>query len=164
MGIETMILIGAGLGALKGIAGVSAAEKQAKMVTRQAEMKSKNKALKTMVRAGRQKVSFLGSGLTLEGTPMSVLTSTYDTGRADAQQIVSNANVRSRNMMSQARTQMVMDIASGASAGFTAGGGMPAMQSQYPGLFGGGTSAGGGFVAGGQSTMGSAGPMTLWGD
>ena len=90
---------------------MSNAKSEAKAVTKQATLDAKNKAIQTTAKAASQKTSFLTSGFTLEGTPMSVLESTYSTGKEDINQIISNANTQSKNIMSSARSKAMQQIA-----------------------------------------------------
>lgn len=99
------------------------AKSQAKAVTATAETNAQNKAIQTAAKAAYQRTSFLSSGFTLEGTPTSVLNSTYYTGRQDINQIISNANIQSKNIMSQARSSAIESLMStaamsGISSGF----------------------------------------------
>ena len=119
MGIETAILIGSTL--LTAHQTVSQAEDEAQAVVDQAELQSSNKALDIQRKAASQQVSFLNSGLTLEGTPISAITSTFDTGLEDLELIQSNANTQSKNIISSARGQVISSFAQ-TGAGFASGG------------------------------------------
>lgn len=126
MGIETALIIGATLLQAKG--QMDAAKDQAKATVREANLVSENKAKETVLKAARLQSSFLSSGLTLEGTPMSVIDDTFNVGIADLNQIKDNANIQSKNLISQGRTQALSTIAGGfsgmdfGSLGFGSGG------------------------------------------
>lgn len=126
-----MFLIGAsiGLGAIKAANEMTAAKKTAKMTVAQGKLAAENKAKTVLATAARQKVSFLSSGLALEGTPMAVLSSTYETGKADINQIIQNANTSAKNTMSQARSSALGTILGGAMTGISAAGGMNSLTS-----------------------------------
>jgi len=84
-----------------------AAKKEASAITEEARLQAENKARDTVREAGKLQSSFLSSGLTMEGTPMEVLKRTYQYGREDINQIAKNANARSKNIMTKARTEML---------------------------------------------------------
>lgn len=89
---------------------MSTANAQAESVVSQGNIAASEKAKETRMRAARAKASFLSSGLTLEGTPSAAIGGIFDTGLKDVQNIRSNANAQSKNIMSQARTQVIGDI------------------------------------------------------
>lgn len=141
MGIETILF--AAFTGISAISKMSAANKQAKQVKRNAEAEaaskkvegelvSKEKAKQIRNAAARQTSSFLSAGITLDGTPMDVLNETFSTGIDDITNIgnnynnsinstISNANAQSKNIMSSARSQVISDIA-GSFAGGSFGG------------------------------------------
>ena len=102
---------------------MSAAKDAAKDAVRQGDLDASNKSKEVQLRAARQQVSFLNSGLTLDGTPMAAIQSTFKTGLDDINLIQSNAQRRSNNIYSQGRTQAIGTIASGFSGISTSGGG-----------------------------------------
>lgn len=105
MGWETFVQ--AGVTAYQAVSKTSAARKEAKAVTEEGRLLAENKARDTVREAGRLQSSFLSSGLTMEGTPMEVLKRSYQYGLEDINQIAKNANARSKNIMTKARTQML---------------------------------------------------------
>ncbi len=110
-----------GIAAAQAYQGMENAEDQATAVVRKARIDAENQKKTTLGRAGKQKASFLSSGLTLEGTPMAVLSETYQTGIEDTQNIIDAGNTNSKNIMSAARTKAMSDIAmSAAMAGIGA--------------------------------------------
>lgn len=131
VGAETLLLVGSGL--LTGasvIGGMRTAKKQAEAVVRQGEEQARQRARKTKILAGEQRASFLGSGLTLEGTPMSFIDETFATGLKDTRQILDNARLKSKNIMKQARNDAMGQLAGFALTAATSGGfGAPATAS-----------------------------------
>ena len=120
MGIETIAIIGLSLFQAK--ASMDAAEDQAQAGIDQANIQSENKAKEVRIKAARQRSSFLNSGLTLEGTPLSAINSTFNSGIADINQITSNANKSSKNLISNARTEAITSLATTAiGTGFGSG-------------------------------------------
>lgn len=108
----------------------SNAKAQADSIIAEGNIQTKNKAREVMARAGAQRVSFLNSGLTLEGTPTNVIDQTFKTGLEDINQIGANYNNKAKTVVSAARTSAISGLASSL-------GGL--------GVPGGGGSGGGGF-------------------
>jgi len=122
MGIETAILVG--LSAASAISTIKQGEAEAEAVVDQANIDARNKSKETRAKASRAKVSFLNSGLTLEGTPLNAITGIFDSGIQDINLITGNANKRAKNIMTSARTEAIMGLAqTGISAGMGAMGG-----------------------------------------
>ena len=111
MGIETALIIGATL--MQAGGQMSAAQDAADAEVDKANLDAANKSKQTRYRAASQQVSFLNSGLTLEGTPMSAIQSTFRVGLEDINLIQSNATKRAKNTLSQGRTEAIGTIASG---------------------------------------------------
>jgi hypothetical protein len=109
---------------------ISAAKKQAKAITQQGALKAERKKVETFSRAGQQKASFLASGITLEGTPLAVLESTFETGKQDVQAIRKSANVQSRNIMNKAYSDALTNILTTAATSGFGGGGAENMMGQ----------------------------------
>lgn len=118
MGIETIALVALQVAAAD--AAIGEAEDQAKNVIKNADLKTAEEAKGTKAKAAAAKVSFLNSGLTLEGSPIKSLESIFDTGISDIEQIRSNAKTTAKNILSKARTDAILSLAS---AGVTAAGG-----------------------------------------
>jgi hypothetical protein len=111
-----------GLTAIQNIQTINQAKKQAGALVREGEIAASNKARDVMRQAARQRSSFLTSGLTLEGTPEQVIGQTYDTGLQDVNLMRSNTNTQSKNIIGQARSQMLSNIM-GTVSGFAMGSG-----------------------------------------
>lgn len=126
MGIEVAIA----MAVMSAVNTMHTAGKEAKAVTKQAQLDAKNKAISTKAKAAMQKTSFLSSGFTLEGTPMNVLDSTFTTGQQDISQIISNANTKSKNIISSARSKALNDLA-GTAMGAYAGGNIAPQAASY---------------------------------
>lgn len=120
MGLETIAILGLAL--FQADAAIGASEDQADAVISQANLDAENKAKETRLLAARQQVSFLNSGLTLDGTPMSAIQNTFKTGLEDVNQITSNANKQAKNIISAGRSEAIGKLAS-AGAGVAFGGG-----------------------------------------
>jgi hypothetical protein len=111
MGVETALIIGSTL--LKAGSQMSAAQDAADAEVGRANLEAENKAKQTRYRAASQQLSFLNSGLTLEGTPMSAIQSTFRVGLEDIDLIRSNATKKAKNFLSEGRSQAIGSIASG---------------------------------------------------
>lgn len=119
MGLETIAILGLSL--LQAHGAISQSEDEAQAVIDRANIDAENKSKETRLRAARQQVSFLNSGLTLEGTPMSAIQSTFSTGIKDIDQITTNANKHAKNIISSGRMQALSHLASGISGSFGGG-------------------------------------------
>lgn len=120
MGLETIAILGLSL--LQAHSAIEQSEDEAQAVVDQANLEAENKSKQTRLLAARQQVSFLNSGLTLEGTPLSAINNTFDVGLADVNQITENANKQAKNIISSGRTEAISSLASGVS-GMSFGGG-----------------------------------------
>lgn len=92
---------------------VSTAKKAAKATIAEGDIVASNKAKEVARKAAGQRVSFLNSGITLEGTPMNVIESTFNTGLEDINQIRSNYDTKAKNQISAGRTAAINSLASG---------------------------------------------------
>ena len=119
MGLETIAILGLSL--FKANAAIKQSEREAQAVAEQGTLQAKEKGKETRLRAARVQSSFLTSGLTLEGTPMAAIQSTFSTGLEDINQITENANKRSKNIISSGRTAALTELASGIAGGFGGG-------------------------------------------
>lgn len=120
MGVESLLLAaGLGLSAWSASNTLSNAEKTAKAEVEAGKLAAENKAKTVLAKAASQKVSFLSSGFALEGTPLSVINATYDTGLEDVNQIIKNANTSSSNTMSSARSQALGQLLQGSIQSFS---------------------------------------------
>lgn len=110
MGIETIAILGlAGLSAMNSI---NSSEKEAKATIAEGNIATANKGKETRAKAARLSSSFLNSGLTLEGTPMSTIEDTYNTGLQDIGQISSNYNNKASSIISKGRSAALSGMAS----------------------------------------------------
>jgi hypothetical protein len=116
--LSTFLIVGAS--ALSAAQQMSAARKEAKATIKQAEFDADQKARETRYRTARAKSSFLTSGLTLDGTPMSSIMSMYDTGLSDINNITSAANTKSKNILSNSRMSAISSIAKTVGGSFVA--------------------------------------------
>ncbi len=116
---STLAIIG--LTALQTVSQLKQSERAAETAIAQGELDAKTKAKETKLRAVRAQSSFLTSGLTLEGTPMAAIQDIFKTGLEDVEQISTNANRRSKNIISSGRTQALGTLASGVSGSFGGG-------------------------------------------
>lgn len=111
MGIETIVLLG--LTGLSTMNSINSSEKEAKATIAEGNIAASNKSKETRAKAARLSSSFLNSGLTLEGTPMSTIENTYNTGLEDINQISSNYNNKAKSIISKGRSSALSSFASG---------------------------------------------------
>lgn len=110
MGWETAIFLGLNL--LSGIQSQKEGKAAAKATIEEGNIASRNKALDIKRKTASQTVSFLNSGLTLDGTPRSVINSTFNVGLEDLGQIKKNYNSKAKNQMAAGRTEAINKLAS----------------------------------------------------
>lgn len=122
MGLETILILG--FAALQANAAISQSESEADAVIGQANYNAENKSKETRLRAARQQVSFLNSGLTLDGTPMAAINNTFDIGIADINQITSNAETQAKNVLRAGRMEALSTLGSAAMGASFGGGDM----------------------------------------
>lgn len=122
MGAEIALILSIGSTLLVADQAARSAQSQAKAAVAEGDIAAENKAKQTRLRVARQQLSFINSGLTLEGTPMSVLEGTFATGLEDIQQIQSNAQTTAKNALRAGRTQVLGGLAQGAAGAFGGGG------------------------------------------
>lgn len=136
MGLETVALVA--FTALQAGSAYSQGEAEAKAIARKGTLDAKNKAKETVYKAANLRQSFLSGGLTMEGTPMSVINETIATGREDVLQIVSNANQNSKNAISAGRnaalTAVGKSFAMASMGGMFEGGAGPESVGSFDGL------------------------------
>lgn len=136
MGLETIAFVA--LTAFKASSSLKAGKEQGKAIaqnaTAQAQLAidqgnfaSKEKAKEIRAKAARQTSSFLNSGITLEGTPSTVIGETFSTGLEDLDQIKKNSETQANNIInsgrsgaknaySSGRNQAISDIVGGFSS------------------------------------------------
>lgn len=111
------------MGAIKANSEIKAGKKAAQATIAEGNIIAANKAKDIAKVAASQKVSFLNSGLTLEGTPMNVIESTFDTGLTDLNLISSNYNNKAKSQVSAGRQAGISSLFSAfAGASMGAGG------------------------------------------
>lgn len=102
-----------GLSVFKAANEMKNAKSAAKATVAEGEIVARNKAQEVMRKTASQKVSFLNSGLTLEGTPMNVIESTFNTGLEDINQISGNYNTKAKNQINAGRSAAIESLGSG---------------------------------------------------
>jgi hypothetical protein len=126
MGVEAAVAIAAlnvGAGIFSASSSLSQGKKQSQALIEQGNLQAQQKAIQTKRAAATQKVSFLNSGLLLEGTPINVIESTLSTGIEDINQINRNATSAAKNAVGGARNQAIASIASGLGSAAISGAG-----------------------------------------
>lgn len=111
MGLETALIIG--FTALQAAGSIKQSKAQAKAAIAEGNIAAENKAKETKLKAARLQSSFLSSGLTLEGTPQSVIDDTFNVGLTDLGQIKSNYDNKAKSIISAGRTEALGKLASG---------------------------------------------------
>ena len=122
MGIETAII--AGLGVASAIGNFNQSKSQARQAAHTGAIEAENRADEIRSLAARQRVSYLQAGLDLEGTPMAVINDTYNTGINDVNAITGGYNRQAKNIMRQARAQLLGNLALTGVGVMASGGGL----------------------------------------
>lgn len=151
-----------------------AARKQLEAQAMQAKVQAEQRVKSTKKLAAQQKASFLASGISLtgDGTPDAVISSTYQVGMEDVDNIKKYGAVMGDNISANARArmlstygQMASDVSSYASSAFSSagslkaaggtdiGGGLEGMGDSYGGLGGMGEGAGFGNTTAGNTAF-----------
>ena len=112
-----------GLQVAKAIGDYNQAKSQAKSIKEQGKQAAATRAQEIRALAAEQRVSYLASGLELEGTPMAVINDTYNTGLEDIKAINSSTRTQMKNTMKQGQASLLGGLAS-------AGAGLYQMQTQ----------------------------------
>lgn len=121
MGVAAAVYVG--LSAASAIGSYNQSKSQARQAIKQGEIAMKNRADEIRSLAAKQRVSYLASGLELEGTPNAVIADTYNTGIEDVNAIRESANQTSKNILTAARAKLLGDIAKTAVSAYSMGAG-----------------------------------------
>lgn len=119
MGVAAAVYVG--LSAASAIGSYNQSKSQARQAIKQGEIAMKNRADEIRSLAAKQRVSYLASGLELEGTPNAVIADTYNTGIEDVNAIRESANQQSKNILTAARAKLLGDIAKTAVSAYSMG-------------------------------------------
>lgn len=106
-----------GLQVASAIGNYNQAKSQARQTIRQGNQMAENRAKEISRLVAQQRVSYLASGLELDGTPQSVMNDTYNTGLEDIKAIKSNAKTQAKNIIKTGQANLLGGLAqAGASA------------------------------------------------
>lgn len=125
MGVATAVM--AGLSLASAIGNFNQSKSEARQTARQGAIAAQNRADEIKKLAAKQRVSYLQAGLELEGTPQAVINDTYNTGLEDINEIKSAYNQSSKNIMTQARSKLLGDIAKTGASVMAGGNGLENM-------------------------------------
>ena len=75
-------------------------------------MRAKEKGKQVRAKGAKARVSFLNSGLTLEGTPSAAIEGIFTSGLEDINLIQENTRIKAKNIISEASTSAFFNIAS----------------------------------------------------
>ena len=101
----------AGLNVASAIGNYNAGKSQARATIKEGEIAAQRRADEISKLASRQRVLYLANGLELEGTPQAVINDTYNTGIADVREIRSSYNQQAKNIIKQARANLLGGLA-----------------------------------------------------
>jgi len=113
--------LGAGVGAASGVMGMRDAKRQAIGIGEQASFAVSERLRQAVKMEQNQAVSYLKSGVTLEGTPEAVMAETREFAAEDARQIFKESDIQQANLKRLAKTQMFSSVLKGMGQGAMAG-------------------------------------------
>lgn len=108
----------AGLNVASAIGNYNSAKSQARQTIQEGEIAAERRADEISKLASRQRVLYLAAGLELEGTPQAVVDDTYNTGIADVRAIRSSYNQQAKNIIKQARANLLGGLANAGVSAF----------------------------------------------
>ena len=100
-----------GLQVASAISSYNQSKSQARAIARQGKQQAEIRAKEISKLAAQQRVSYLASGLELDGTPMAVINDTYNTGIEDIKAIGSSAKTNASNALKQGRASLLGGLA-----------------------------------------------------
>ena len=103
------ILTGAA-GIVQSIGQFNQAKSNARTLAYEGTITAQNRAREIEALASTQRVSYLNSGLELEGTPAAVIADTHQIGREDVAAIKSSYTKQIKNLMTQARANLLSGL------------------------------------------------------
>lgn len=110
----------AGLQVANAISSYNQSKSQARNIKKQGEEAAKTRAQEIRALAAEQRVSYLNSGLELEGTPTSVISDTYNTGLEDIKAINSSTRTQMKNTLKTGQASLLSGLASAGASMYTA--------------------------------------------
>lgn len=132
MGVDP-ITIGIALSVLSSVGAVvggiqqsKEASKQAKLAQREAELQARAEARENIFLEKRQKLAFLKSGVSLEGSPLLLLAETRRMGGENIQAIITSGSTRASSIRASGRQALIGGLTKGigtAASGFSSFGG-----------------------------------------
>ncbi len=121
MGIETALLIGTAVASVaSGASAMVGAKQQADASTEQAEAQARAQAKETLDFEKQQKLNFLKSGVSLEGSPLLIMAETRDQGVSNIQNIQDQGATAASNAIAGGRSALIGSVASAAKTGLSA--------------------------------------------
>lgn len=125
MGVAAAVqAAGAGLNIAGGIQANREARRQARIAREEAAEQAAARRQEVDRFKSKQIVSFLKSGVELQGTPLAVLDETEREGQKEVSSILRAGQERSRALRLEGRTRLLQGLSSGLSTGAQALGGM----------------------------------------
>jgi len=116
MGLETAVIlkgISTAASIVSGIQQFSQANKQSKRAQEEAEARAREEARANIEFEGRQKLAFLKSGVSLEGSPLLVLADTRERGQQNIQNIIDSGEARASAIRGAGRNALFGGFAQG---------------------------------------------------
>ena len=103
-------IISGAASAVQSAANYSTARKNAKIMAKEQGIVAQNRAREIESIAATQRVSYLNSGLEMEGSPAAVIADTHRIGREDIDAINSSYKQQIKNFMTQSRASLMSGL------------------------------------------------------
>lgn len=116
LGIAAAVV--AGLNVASAIGNYNQSKSAARQTIKEGEIAADKRADEISQLASRQRVLYLHAGLELEGTPQAVVNDTYNKGIADVREIRSSYNQQAKNIIKQARANLLGGLANAGASAF----------------------------------------------
>lgn len=110
----------AGLQVANAVSNYNQAKSQARHIKEQGKQAAITRAKEIQALASEQRVSYLASGLELDGTPLAVINDTYKTGIEDINAINSSTRTQMKNAIKQGKASLLGGLASAGASMYSA--------------------------------------------
>lgn len=109
-----------GLQVASAIGNYNQAKSQARQAIKQGNQAAETRAKEISKLVAQQRVSYLASGLELDGTPQSVMNDTINTGLEDIKAIKSSAKTQAKNIIKTGQANLLGGLAQAGASAYSA--------------------------------------------
>jgi len=112
--------VSAGASVIGGIQQKNAADDQAAAAQKESELRARAEARENIALESRQRVAFLNSGVSLEGSPLLVLEESRRRGSENVGSILQSGQTQASSLRASGRSALIGGIGKAAQTGFSA--------------------------------------------